>query len=658
MDADEDEVDSDAEESAGLLQRDTTGRPLLSTRTIDSPPSSRVRTSVFVWTGWLLCMALALHVLGWVDWRWAVTALLLPLVSPVSSALAPTLFPFSTPPSPPPPPAPLLCSLPHVRRVAKRLYDTTLVEHIPFTSLPTLNSSSISPTDFLSHSTYNPQFPTQMYHNVCLLPSGGNHLLLFLNAPHLNSSEKRDRWLDLREQQALRTGERGGFLWQHYWWVFQYGDLAEAQWRYIAGTTMVEKKMAIHWGRSWNFGHMLSDYVVPYVMNFINLGEHELTRNAHPVDRFLVHSGCTEYRSWVEEEGWQVDPDLPAAFNTTSNRTEPALRRAADENTVWPLVSTVASPFHWMFRMALQELSGEGRTPHGQLTDRLWHGMRLLAVFNRSAAGDERCKDERWPEPVCFERLWMPSRQEDRDNRAAPDAENARAMWVIRNVTLGTFGVAPPVHVPLNATRVWGVGEEEGVRNGTGEGVRRKSTVSERMFGSGKGKVREGKGRPLPRVLLYGRQDASRRMWVDVEETQRVLAECTTFTLTFLSVMEQLNVCEQMAVFSQHDVFIMPHGAALFGVLWAPVESLVVEVFPTPQVDWTWLQMLVRGMGLDWVRLDGDERVAAPNLGLREGGQDDPFNMSPHKVLRLLEGKGLDVREAWAALNASNTAAG
>ena len=46
----------------------------------------------------------------------------------------------------------------------------------------------------------------------------------------------------------------------------------------------------------------------------------------------------------------------------------------------------------------------------------------------------------------------MPGRQEDRDNRAASDEENARAMWVIRNVTLQTMGVEEPVHIAYNAT--------------------------------------------------------------------------------------------------------------------------------------------------------------------------------------------------------------
>ena len=126
--------------------------------------------------------------------------------------------------------------------------------------------------------------------------------------------------------------------------------------------------------------------------------------------------------------------------------------------------------------------------------------------------------------------------------------------------------------------------------------------------------------------------------------------------------MHDLSICEQMAVFSQHDVFVMPHGAALFGVLWAPALSLVVEVFPAVGVDWSWLQMLVRGMRLTWVRMNGDERVSAPHLALRPGGQDDPFKVRVESVVRMLEEQGMDMSEAWRILRGENatstTAAG
>ena len=691
----EDGDDADAAESQSLIPRAGGQRRRRLPRADASSHSS------FSSSPWLVALALAvcvvgvlaaLRVLGLID--------LATVVSPVSSALpslphlnASLTFPSSlmpslpslpplpslpslpilsslfTPPSPPPvpvpppPPPPHLCSAPHLRAVAKRLYDTTPVENAPFHSLPTLANASISPSSFLSHSLYNPAFPSQMYHNVCLMADSGTHVLLFMNAPHLNSSEKQSRWLAQREEQAQRTGERGGWLWQQWFWQFEYADVPSPDWRYLAGTSVVERKFAIHHDRSWNFGHMLSDYVVPYVMNFINVGERELTRSRWSIDRFVVHSGCMEYRSWEEEEEEEGGRNATAMLHsnlTAALPTSPTLRKA-DLNSVWPVVSTIAPPFHWMFRMVMQEFSGEGRTPNGRVMDRMWHGMRVLGAFDRSEAGEERCMDSRWPEPVCFERLVMPGRQEDRDNRAASDAEDARAMWVIRNLTLQTMGVQAPVHIPFNASQPITAQQRSTIRNTTQAVRARPSTVTHLLFHNGSRKQgglgeREG-ARPVPRVLLYGRQDASRRMWVDVEETMRVLSACTTLSLTFLTSMGDLSICEQMAIFTQHDVFIMPHGAAMFGVLWAPTESLVVEAFPAAGVDWTWLSMLVRGIQLDWVRLDGDERVFIPGLGVREGGQDDPFKLGPGAVVRLLEARGMDMRQAWRALNGTSSAA-
>ena len=662
-------------------------------------PYARPSASSSSSSPWLVLLALvlclmvvlaALSVLGFIDLATAVDPFtsafpLLPSINATASSpssFLPTLpfmpslpslsnLPlFFGPPSPPipttpPPPPPLLCSAPHIRAVAKRLYDSTPIEDVPFHSLPTLANASISPSTFHSHSTYNPAFPSQVYHNVCLLPDSGTHVLLFLHAPHLNASEKQGRWLAMREEQAQRTGERGGWLWQQWFWQFEYADEPSEAWRYLKGTSMVERKMAIMHGRSWNFGHMLSDYVVPYVMNWINVGEQQLTRSAFSVDRFVAHSGCIQRRSWEEEE----EKGNVSSSNLTAAVSEPAVGPGlprppplpqADLDTVWPVVSTIAPPFHWMFRMVMQELGGEGRTPNPRVMDRLWHGMRLFGAFNRSTAGEERCMDGRWPEPVCFERLVMPGRQEDRDNRAASDAENARAMWVIRNLTLQTMGVQEPVHIPINASQLVSAQELHAIRNSS-EAVRsRPSTVTHLLFSSGQGGEAEERGqedaRPLPRVLLYGRQDAERRMWVNVQDTMAVLSACTSIRLTYLSSMSALSICEQMSLFTQHDVFVMPHGAAMFGVLWAPEQSLVVELFPTPKVDWTWLSMLVRGMQLDWVRLDGEKRVSIPGLGVREGGQDDPFELGPHAVVRLLEAKGLDMREAWAALNATSRA--
>ena len=193
----------------------------------------------------LLVPALSLDVLRLIN----LPSLPLPFLFLLRASVSPS--PLSTPSSFSHPPPLLLCSPPHLRPVARRLYHSTPVEYVPFASLPTLRSSSIAVEQFLSESEYNPAFPTQLYHNVCLLPSGSNHLLLLLNASSLNDSAKAALWLDRREQQALGTGERGGFLWQHYWWSFAYDDVADPAWRYLPGTTVVERKMGIYHGQSW-----------------------------------------------------------------------------------------------------------------------------------------------------------------------------------------------------------------------------------------------------------------------------------------------------------------------------------------------------------------------------------------------------------------------
>jgi len=107
--------------------------------------------------------------------------------------------------------------------------------------------------------------------------------------------------------------------------------------------------------------------------------------------------------------------------------------------------------------------------------------------------------------------------------------------------------------------------------------------------------------------------------------------------------MHDLSICEQMIVFSSHDIYIMPHGAGFFGILWAPEHSAALEIFPTPGIDWTWLRMLINGLSIDHERADGVHADSVYQASFRAGGQDDWFTVSPKVIFHFLEKRGINV---------------
>ena len=330
--------------------------------------------------------------------------------------------------------------------------------------------------------------------------------------------------------------------------------------------------------------------------------------------------------------------------------------------------------------------SGEGRVAGGEVLDEVWNGMRVSVVWNKSEV-PERCVDDHFDETVCFERLLILGRQEDRDNTRAPEWENRRAFWVIRNITMKTMGIEqPPIHIAWNAS-LMDQRQRRTIREVLARNAAVESTVSHHLFtaslnrttdrpadGGAVVKVAAASHQsfvmpddlstvlppPRPRVLLYGRQDADRRLWRNVDDTRTVLSRVPSLSLTYLQTMHDLSLCEQMILFSQHDIFIMPKGAALFGTLWAPSHSLILELFPTPKVDWTWLRMFNEGLQFVHVRVDSDRRVDCPGGPdtQRAGGQDDCFETDAPKVLSVLESKGVDVSEGWRFLNQTGRAEG
>ena len=505
---------------------------------------------------------------------------------------------------------PLLCSLAHLKPIAAHLYATTPIEHLPFRSLPNLTTAGIDPATFRSSSRYNPLFPSQLYHNVCVAANTANHVRILTGRDGLNASEKQRMWEERREKQLAESGEAGRTLWRHYWFGWQWEDEAEAGWRWLPGTTVLERKMAIYHHRSWNFGHMFADFIMPYTMHYINqqpLDNSTLTRLTHRIDRIIVHAGCVEQSSPNPPAPSIVNPFVPPVISPLTNDSVPAVYPEAAVDTVWPVDCPAAAPFHWMMRMMLRTYSGEGRTADGEVLDEVWHGMRVGAMWNRSETPSQ-CVEDHFDDTVCFERLLVVGRQEDRDNTRAPEWENRRAFWVIRNVTLQTMGIGQPVHIAWNASEM-DVRQLQRISEVLSRNVAMESTVSGQMYTASLNRTTErlvGGGAvkraavshphfvmpdnfstslppPRPRVLLYGRQDADRRLWRNIAATMHVLSRMPSISLTYLQTMHDLTLCEQMVLFSQHDIFIMPKGAALFGTLWAPSHSLVLELYPTPR---------------------------------------------------------------------------
>ena len=605
------------------------------------------------------------------------------------SSFAPhyTTTPFQPPPSTASqsrPPA--LCSLAHLKPIAAHLYATTPIERLPYHSLPNLTSVGIDPSHFLSSSTYNPIFPSQLYHNVCIAGGTSNVVRLFTGRDGLNATQKQQLWDARRERQLAESGESGRTLWRHYWFGWQWEDEAEGGWRWLPGTTVIERKMHIYHGRSWNFGHMFADYIMPYTMHFINqqpLDNSTLTRLTHHIDRIIVDSGCVEPSSPYSPAPPLVNPFVPPVLSPLTNTSVPAVYPEATVDTVWPVDCPAAAPFHWMMRMMMRTYSGEGRTADGAVLDEPWHGVRIAAMWNKSET-PEQCVEDHFDDTVCFERLLVIGRQEDRDNTRAPEWENRRAFWVIRNVTMRTMGVGQPVHIAWNASEM-DDSQRRKIREVLARDAAVESTVTGQMYTASINRTADQSADgavvkvaasshhsfvmphnqstalppPRPRVLLYGRQDADRRLWSNVGATMRVLSRMSSISLTYLQTMHDVSLCEQMVLFSQHDVFIMPKGAALFGTLWAPPRSLVLELYPTPGVDWTWLRMIVEGMQLHHVRVDSDRRADCPGGPgtQRAGGQDDCFETDPATVLGVLESKGVDVSEGWSLLNSTASTA-
>ena len=515
-----------------------------------------------------------------------------------------------------------------------------------------------------------------MYHNVCINANTANQVLIFTGKDGLNESEKQQLWDDRRERELKESGVHGYTNWRHWWFDWKWRDEAEGGWRWLPGTTIIERKMAMYHDRKWNFGHMFADFVMPYTMHYINqvpLGNTTLTRLTHHIDRILIHTGCLQPASPYSPAPPLVDPFSPSTVDPLTNASVPAVYPEATADTVWPVDCPAAAPFNWMMRMMLQTYSGEGRLADGVVLDEPWHGLRLTAMWNKSETPSQ-CVEDHFEETVCIERLVVMGRQEDRDNTRASEWENRRAFWVIRNVTMKTMGIEqPPMHIAWNASHI-SQRERRKIREVLAFNAAVDSTVTARLFTAslnrtqfdrvadgGVVKVAAASHQsfvmpdelstalppPRPRVLLYGRQDADRRLWTNVESTMRALSHVTTVSLTYLSTMHDLSLCEQMLVFSQHDVFIMPKGAALFGTLWAPDHSLVLELYPTPGVDWTWLRMFNEGLQFKHVRVDSDRRADCPGGPdtQRPGGQDDCFETDAPTVLRVLESSGVDVSE-------------
>ena len=148
---------------------------------------------------------------------------------------------------------------------------------------------------------------------------------------------------------------------------------------------------------------------------------------------------------------------------------------------MWPVDCPAAAPFHWMMRMVMRTYSGEGRVADGEVLDELWHGLRLTAVWNKSET-PAQCVEDHFDETVCFERLVVMGRQEDRDNTRAPEWENRRAFWVIRNITMRTMGIEqPPVHIAWNASLI-SQRERRKIREVLSRNAALNSTISTRLF--------------------------------------------------------------------------------------------------------------------------------------------------------------------------------
>ena len=635
--------------------------------------------------GWLLCMLLGLHLLDYINVSstssWLTSIVPLHYTTTLFHALKATAPSQPTPPTTPEPSRPPpLCSLAHLKPIAAHLYATTPIESLPYNSLPNLTSLHIDPATFRSSSTYNPLLPSQLYHNVCIAGRTANHVMIFTGKDGLNATEKQRMWDERREKQLLESGEQGHTLWRHYWFGWRWEDEVEAGWRWLAGTTVIERKMAIYHDRSWNFGHMFADFIVPYTMHYINqqpLGNSTLTRLTHHIDRIIIHNGCIEPASPYPPAPPLLNPFAPPVLSPLTNSTEPAVYSTATVDTVWPVDCPAAAPFHWMMRMMMRTYSGEGRLADGAVLDQTWHGLRVAAMWNKSETA-EQCVEDHFDETVCFERLLIIGRQEDRDNTRAPEWENRRAFWVIRNVTMQTMGIGQPVHIAWKASEM-DESERRKIRGVLARDAAIESTMSAQMYTASLNRSAQAAAddgvvpvaaashrsfvtaeqpspsvpAPRPRVLLYGRQDADRRLWHNVGETMRVLSRLSSISLTYLQTMHDLSLCEQMLLFSQHDIFIMPKGAALFGTLWAPPHSLVLELYPTAGVDWTWLRMIIEGLQLQHVRVDSSRRADCPGgpATQRPGGQDDCFETDAAKVLSVLENNGVDVSDGWRLLN-------
>ena len=631
--------------------------------------------------GSLTSVLLGLHLLEYINVFVIHTSTSSWLTSLVPNSTTTLFHALKAEPRPPP-----LCSLAHLKPLAAHLYATTPVEHLPFPSLPNLTSVGIDPATFRSSSTYNPIFPSQVYHNVCIAANTANHIRIFTGRDGLNATEKQKLWDQRREKQLAESGENGRTLWRHYWFGWQWEDEAEAGWRWLPGTTVIERKMSIYHDRSWNFGHMFADFIMPYTMHYINqqpLDNTTLTRLTHHIDRIIIHAGCIEPSSPYSPAPPLANTFLPPVLSPLTNTTEPVVYPEATADTVWPVDCPAAAPFHWMMRMMMRTYSGEGRTADGVVLDEVWHGMRVAALWNKSETAGQ-CVEDHFDETVCFERLLVIGRQEDRDNTRAPEWENRRAFWVIRNVTMQTMGIGQPVHIPWNASEL-DERQRWRIRDVLARDAAVESTVSGQLYTASINRTTADPADaavvkvaaashqsfvmpvnftsslppPRPRVLLYGRQDADRRLWHNVGATMRVLSRMSCLSLTYLQTMHDLSLCEQMILFSQHDIFIMPKGAALFGTLWAPPHSLVLELFPTRGVDWTWLRMILEGLQLRHVRVDSDRRVDCPGGAVtqRAGGQDDCFETDPAAVLSVLESAGVDVSEGWRVLNHTAAAA-
>ena len=117
--------------------------------------------------------------------------------------------------------------------------------------------------------------------------------MIFTGVDGLNGSEKQQVWDERREAQLRASGEHGYTNWRHWWFSWRWEDEAEAGYRWLGGTTIIERKMAIYHDRYWNFGHMFADFIMPYTMHYINQhppSNTTLTRLTHTIDRILIHT--------------------------------------------------------------------------------------------------------------------------------------------------------------------------------------------------------------------------------------------------------------------------------------------------------------------------------------------------------------------------------